>query len=243
MEAMQGLFITGTDTGVGKTAVLGALLCALRHAGRDAVPMKPVQTGGRCRRQGLVSPDLVFALAAAGLSPDGPEWRWMCPYIFSPACSPHLAAAQAGRTIRIARIIQAFRRLKTAHEIVLVEGAGGLLVPLNRRETMLDLMRALALPVVVAARPGLGTLNHTLLTLRELRRQGLRVLGVILVCTRPRRWGGIEQSNLETIQRLGQAPVHRLGYRPSLATMNRPPKKLPAQAVRQASRWLAAWRV
>jgi hypothetical protein len=156
---------------------------------------------------------------------------------------PMQAAAQAGRTIRIARIIQAFRRLKTAHEIVLVEGAGGLLVPLNRRETMLDLMRALALPVVVAARPGLGTLNHTLLTLRELRRQGLRVLGVILVCTRPRRWGGIEQSNLETIQRLGQAPVHRLGYRPSLATMNRPPKKLPAQAVRQASRWLAAWRV
>ncbi|MBU1694143.1 MAG: dethiobiotin synthase [Verrucomicrobia bacterium] len=240
---MQGLFITGTDTGVGKTAVLGALLCALRRAGRDAVPMKPVQTGGRRGRKGLTSPDLTLALAAAGLSPDASERRLMCPYLFAPACSPHLAAAQAGRVIRIAAILKAFHRLKTAHEIVLVEGAGGILVPLNRRETMLDLMKALALPVVVAARPGLGTLNHTLLTLRELRRQGLRVLGVILVCTRPGRRGWIEQSNLETIRRLGKTPVHYMGHLPALSHRNRPPERLPTQALREAARWLKLWHV
>ncbi|HOW97791.1 MAG TPA: dethiobiotin synthase [Kiritimatiellia bacterium] len=226
---MKGLFITGTDTGIGKTAVLAALLCALRRAGIDAAPMKPVQTGCRPSRRGLVSPDLERALRAAGLRPDAAEKSLMCPYPFRPACSPHLAAAQAGVRIRLSAIRKAFRRLSARHSYVLVEGAGGVLVPLNGNKTMLDLMRALALPVIVAARPGLGTLNHTLMTLRELRRAGLKILGVILVCARRAPWGAIERSNLETIRRLGRVPAHRLRYRRGPGA--------PGDAVR----WIKEW--
>ncbi|MBP7830706.1 MAG: dethiobiotin synthase [Kiritimatiellae bacterium] len=233
MGGMKGWFITGTDTGVGKTAVLAALLCALRRAGRDAAPMKPVQTGCRRTRGGLVPPDLETALRAAGFPPGAARDPRMCPYRFAPACSPHLAAARAGTRIRLSVILKAFRQLAREHSVILVEGAGGLLVPLNERETMLDLMKALALPVVVAARPGLGTLNHTLLTLRELRREGLRVGGVILVCTRPGRWGAIERDNMETLRRRGRVPVYRLSY-------GRGPPPSP-RMVREAEHWLKDW--
>jgi dethiobiotin synthetase len=102
---------------------------------------------------------------------------------------------------------------------------------------MLDLMKALALPVVVAARPGLGTLNHTLLTLRALRQQELRVLGVVLVSTRPGRWRAIEQSNLETIRRMGKVPVHRMAHR-----REQPGGRFSAKAIQDANAWIEAWR-
>lgn len=230
MGGMKGLFITGTDTGVGKTAVLAALLCALRRAGRDAVPMKPVQTGCRRTRRGLVPPDLESVLRSAGFPPGTSRDRRMCPYRFSPACSPHLAASRAGTRIRLSVIQKAFRQLAREHDTVLVEGAGGLLVPMNERETMLDLMKALALPVVVVARPGLGTLNHTLLTLAELCRAQLKVQAVILSCVRPGPWGAIERNNMETIRRRGRVRVHRLSYQHG-------PYPSP-RVLREASSWL-----
>ena len=229
MVGVKGLFIAGTDTGVGKTAVLAGLLRALRRAGLDAAPMKPVQTGCRPLHRGLVSPDLERAFRAAGFRPAAAERRLMCPYPFRPACSPHLAAARAGVRIRLSAIRKAFRRLSAQHSFVLVEGAGGILAPLNEKETMLDLMRALGLPVIVAARPGLGTLNHTLLTLRELRRAGLKLLAVVLVRTGRRPWGAIERSNQETIQYLGRVPVHRLDAKRGLPAPGAP------------ARWLNEW--
>ena len=204
---MQGVFVTGTDTGVGKTTLAASLLASARDQDLDAVYMKPVQTG--CARRGsqLVAPDLEFCLRAADLHPPKAELSSMCPYRFVPACSPHLAAARARRPIRIDVILTHFRKLQAAHDIVIVEGAGGVLVPLGPRTTMLDLMKALRLPLAIAARPGLGSINHPLLTLHELRRARLTILGVFFVHTTPDRNPAIERDNERTIARAADVPI------------------------------------
>jgi dethiobiotin synthase len=175
----RGFFITGTDTGVGKTVVTAGLLRALRHGGVDAVPVKPVQTG--CLRQGdaLLAPDLEFSLNAAGLTPDPDERALMAPYCYDPACSPHLAGRMAGEYPDCERIAACIDELMQRHDAVLVEGAGGIMVPLDESATMLDLMRNLGLPVILVARAGLGTINHSLLSVRVLRSAGLDVAGVV----------------------------------------------------------------
>lgn len=204
---MGGFFITGTDTGIGKTFVAAGLLAALRRLGVDAVPMKPVQTG--CVRRGgaLCAPDLETCLAVAGLVPSARERALMVPYAFRPACSPHLAAEQAGVRISLPRIGRAARALGATHACLIVEGAGGVLVPLNGRHIQVDLMRRLGLPVVLVARPGLGTINHVLLSLRALREAGLTVRGVVFNPTAPGRPGLIERDNVATVARLGRVTV------------------------------------
>lgn len=215
----QSIFITGTDTGVGKTVVSAALLSMLRSRGVDAVPMKPVQTGAKQADGRWCSPDLDFCLAMAGLQPGPVEYVRMAPCCFAQACSPHLAAAVAGRRIRLRRMATCFKELKARHAMVIVEGAGGVCVPLQGRQTMLDLMGALDLPVVVVARLGLGTINHTLLTLQGLRLAQARVLGMVFNATAPSRLGYIERENIKTIARLGTVRVlGRLQFVPDLAT-------------------------
>ncbi|MFH1969881.1 MAG: dethiobiotin synthase [Verrucomicrobiota bacterium] len=215
----QGVFITGTDTGVGKTVVCAALLSVLRSRGVDAVPMKPVQTGATRRNGRWYSPDLDFCLALAGLKPNPLEYARMAPCCFAKACSPHLAAAASGRRIGFRRINACLKALQARHAMVIVEGAGGVCVPIQGRQTMLDLMGALDLPVVVVARLGLGTINHTLLTINGLRRAQVRVLGVIFNATAPGRSGYIERDNIKTIARLGTVRVlGRLPFVPDLAT-------------------------
>ncbi|NQT87883.1 dethiobiotin synthase [bacterium] len=172
---IPGLFITGTDTDVGKTYAAAGLLRRLRERDVDAVPMKPVQTGA----VGGGVPDLDACLAAAGLAPDEAERSLMAPFCYEPACSPHLAGRMAGEYPSIPRIVECARGLETLHECVLAEGAGGVLAPLDEALTMLDLMCALDYPVLLVARAGLGTINHTLLSLRALRDAGVRVLGVV----------------------------------------------------------------
>ncbi|MCX6993818.1 MAG: dethiobiotin synthase [Kiritimatiellaeota bacterium] len=221
----QGIFITGTDTGVGKTFVSAALLSVLRSHGVDAVPMKPIQTGATRRNGRWCSPDLDFCLVRAGLQPNPLEYARMAPYCFAKACSPHLAAAVAGkpavdgRRIGFRRISACLRALQERHAMVIVEGAGGVCVPIQGRQTMLDLMVALDLPVVVVARLGLGTINHTLLTLHALRCSQVRVLGVVFNATAPGRSGDIERDNIKTIARLGTVRVlGRLPFFPDVAT-------------------------
>ena len=208
----KGIFVTGTDTGVGKTVVTAALVSLFRAGGIDAVPMKPVHTGCISTPHGWVVVDLEFCLNMANLEPQPAERKLMAPYCFQPACSPHLAAAQARETISISRIVHDFSALKANHELVIVEGAGGVLVPINGEETMLDVMVGLSLPVLLVARPWLGTINHTLLSLRELARAGVSVLGVILNDSLPCAWDEIVRDNRWTIERFGDAPV--LGHLP-----------------------------
>ena len=136
----EGVFISGTDTDAGKTVAAAAVLVSLRAAGIDAVPMKPVQTGAIEHGGPWRSPDLEFCLRMAELSPDAEELEEMVPFIFEPACSPHLAAAKARREISLERIVEAFHRLLRRHERVIVEGAGGLLAPITGDKTMIRKM-------------------------------------------------------------------------------------------------------
>lgn len=219
MKSRQaGIFVTGTDTGVGKTVVAAALLTLSRADGLDAVPMKSVQTG--CLRKGgrLVAHDLECCLRMAGLTASTAEKNLMAPYRFARACSPHLAASQAGRCIAISRIVGAFLKLQERHACVIVEGAGGILVPLNERQCMLDLMKILAIPVVLVARPGLGSINHALLSLGVLRQAGLSVAGVIFCATQKRKWGIIERDTMVSIARLGRVRI--LGRLPFISSWN-----------------------
>ena len=208
----KGIFVTGTDTGVGKTVVTAMLVSLFRAGGMDAVPMKPVHTGCLSTSHGWVVVDLEFCLSMANLKPAAAERKLMAPYCFQPACSPHLAAAQACEKISVSRIVHGFSVLKANHDLVIVEGAGGVLAPINGEETMLDVMVGLSLPVLLVARPWLGTINHTLLSLRELDRAGLPVLGVIFNDSRSCTWDEIVRDNRLTIERFGHARV--LGHLP-----------------------------
>lgn len=201
---MKGIFVTGTDTSMGKTVLTAALVAGLKQRGVDVVPMKPVQAGCDVRKDQMLAPDLEFCIAAGGLSPSEEEKALMCPYKLEPACSPRLAASMAKTEISLKTIRKAFDALSRKHQVVVAEGAGGVLAPINDSEFMLDIMKALGLPVLVAARPGLGTINHTLLSVRALRDAGLEIAGVVLVDAIGREWGAIEKDNVTTIGKLGK---------------------------------------
>ena len=168
-----GLFVTGTDTGVGKSLVACALARALRARGVDVGVMKPAETG-----VGPGGPLDARALreAAGALDP----LEEICPEAFVLPAAPAVAAQAEGRKVDLGRIRDAAARLRARHEFLLVEGAGGALVPLAAGVTMLDLAGELALPVLVVARGALGTINHTLLTLEALASRGIPLAGVVL---------------------------------------------------------------
>jgi dethiobiotin synthetase len=171
--ARTALFVTGTDTGVGKTVATAAIAWALAARGQRVAVLKPAQTGVAPGEPG----DAEFALAAAASGqPPGDA----CVYRYRAQAAPLVAARAEGDAVDPGRIVAAYERLRENYDAVLVEGAGGLLVPLADGWTMADLARVLALPVLVVARPGLGTLNHTLLTVEALRARGVELLGVVL---------------------------------------------------------------
>ncbi len=213
---MAGLFITGTGTDVGKSAVTATLLWYARQQGMDAVPMKPMQTGTEDHPQGL-APDFEFYKKVAAYSPDESELSLQVPYIYEPACSPHLAARMVGDSPDLNHIVDSARTLEDKHDLVLAEGAGGLLVPINETQTMRDLAIVLAYPVLVVAHAGLGTINHTLLTLEALKVVGLKIRGVVLCAPEPWDMGYIEEDNAKTIMQFGEVPVFgTLPYLPGL---------------------------
>jgi len=181
----NGLFIAGTNTGVGKTLVTAGILRHLRKQGLDIVPMKPVQTGGVLGAAGLSAPDLDFHLAAAGLTVTLEERALMSPYVYEPACSPHLAGRMAERCVNLDHCQACGEQLAEAHQGVLVEGAGGLMVPLNEEETQLGLVIQIGAPVLLVASIGLGTINHCLLTIETLREAEVPIAGVIFNATAP----------------------------------------------------------
>ncbi len=203
----RGIFITGTDTGIGKTLVAAGVLQAARSRGLDAVPMKPVQTGAVQSGENLVAQDLDLCLRVGGIDPDSYELELMCPYRYEPACSPHLAGRLAGRYPSIDHILLAADELSASHDAVIVEGAGGALVPLDEHDTMLDLMRRMGLPVLLVARAALGTINHTLLTLAALKASGVPVLGVVLNETEYSPSDMIREDNPKAIEQFGGVSV------------------------------------
>lgn len=171
-DAMSGYFVTGTDTGVGKTTVAVALITALAQEGYRVLGMKPVASGAEMTHEGLRSAD-AEALRRAGNVPAG--YGDVNPYLFAPATAPHLAARAAGVEICIDTILAHYQRLVTRARQVVVEGVGGWLVPLNARETTADLARALDLPVILVVGLRLGAINHALLTVESIAAHGCRL--------------------------------------------------------------------
>jgi dethiobiotin synthetase len=203
---MRGLFVTGTDTGVGKTVVAGSIVAALRARGERVAAYKPVVTG-------LDEPpapgwprDHELLAAAAGV-----DARAVAPHVFGPPVSPHLAAELAGVALDLEAMILAAgaAAAEAGAELLVAEGVGGLLVPLTAAHTVRDLAVALALPLVVAARPGLGTISHTLLTLEAARAAGLAVAGVVITPW-PDDPTVMVRSNRDTIAALGAVEVATL---------------------------------
>jgi dethiobiotin synthetase len=202
-----GLFITGTDTGVGKTTVGRALArLALRRA-RRPIPFKPVETG--CAAGDPADARLLWEAAGRPV-----RLGEVCPHPLALPVAPAAAAAAAGIRLDLDLLARNARALALAGDLLLVEGAGGLLVPYAGAETCADLIARLGLPVLLVARTALGTINHTALTVSELRRRGLALAGLVLVRTAAAP-GPQEASNADLIAAV--SGVHALGTLPYLA--------------------------
>jgi dethiobiotin synthetase len=199
---LRGLFVTGTDTGVGKTVLAAALAAALRADGVDVAAFKPAVTGLDEPEPDRPADHELLAAAA------GRPAAEVTPLRFGPAVSPHLAAELAGTVLDPAALVAAARGLRA--EVVVAEGVGGLLVPLTLGYTIRDLALDLGWPVVVAARPGLGTINHSLLTVEAARAGGLDVRAVVLTPW-PAHPSAMHRSNIKAIARLGAIEVATLG--------------------------------
>jgi dethiobiotin synthetase len=197
---LRGLFVTGTDTGAGKTAVAAAACAALRERGEAVAAWKPVVTGLDEPADPGWPHDHELLGAAAGMRPEE-----VSPLRFGPPVSPHLAAELAGTPIEPAALLATVPVRRT----VIAEGVGGLLVPITPGYLVRDLALALELPVAIAARPGLGTINHTLLTVEAARAVGLRVAGVVMTPW-PAKPSAIERSNRETVALLAGVEVATL---------------------------------
>ena len=196
------LFITGTGTDVGKTIITAGIAALAVHVGKRVAVIKPVQTGNSdfppdIREIRALSPDIL----------EIPEFSASA-YTFNLPASPHLAAAQEGTEVSMSGLLDFVEEVERSlsPDLLLIEGAGGVLVPLNQKETYIDFMCALGAPVLVVALAGLGTINHTLLTLDQLKRNEIEVPGVI-VNRYPENAGIIERDNVKTIENFSGVKV------------------------------------
>jgi dethiobiotin synthetase len=214
MKQGHALFVTGTDTGVGKTMVTGCLTALLAMYEFDTVPYKPVQSGGIRNGDTLIAEDVMFYQSIHSLPY---KQDTLCTYCMEPAVSPHLAARQTGTLIEPERIARRLESLRRKHDIVLVEGAGGLAVPLyeDKQEIYMtiDLIEHLRLPLLLVTHPGLGTINHTVLTIKYAQQRSIPVLGII-VNRMPKTPCEMERDNVRMMSQLTGVPV--LGTFPDL---------------------------
>jgi dethiobiotin synthetase len=200
--AFDGCFVTGTDTGVGKTLVSAALLHALARHHRRVVGMKPVAAGLIDHQGQWVSEDVLALRAASNVSVPAELDN---PVALPDAMAPHLAAERVGRTVTVAGLRTAHRALKEHADVVLVEGAGGWRVPVNDRETLADLARAIGVPVVLVVGMRLGCLNHALLTAEAIRADGLELAGWVANAIDPDM--PCREENIHTLRHWLPAPL------------------------------------
>ena len=201
----RGIFVTGTDTGVGKTVVACALVRGLREGGARVAVMKPVASGAFRTPEGLRNTDALALMEAAG--PERSDtYDEVNPYCFEPAISPHIAAREAGIDVDTSMIRQKYDRLSAGADWVVVEGAGGWYAPINEHQTMADLAWALSVPALLVVGLKLGCLNHAQLTRLGVESHGVRLAGWV-VSGIDRHMTRVE-ANLETLERLfGEPPL------------------------------------
>jgi len=209
----RGIFVTGTDTGVGKTVVACALVRGLREGGARVAVMKPVASGAYRTPEGLRNTDALALMEAAG--PERSDtYDEVNPYCFEPAISPHIAAREAGIDVDTSMIRQKYDRLSAGADWVVVEGAGGWYAPINEHQTMADLAWALSVPALLVVGLKLGCLNHAQLTRLGVESHGVRLAGWV-VSGIDRHMTRVE-ANLETLERLfGEPPLAVVPHLPA----------------------------
>lgn len=223
LPKLCGLFVTGTDTGVGKTLIAGGIARVLRESGVSVEVFKPVASGCRRTREGLVSSDAEFLAACADSRRTLAE---ITPVRYAAPLSPNVAAQREHRPVDLKAIFEQYRRLADAADVVVVEGVGGLLCPLSDDFWVIHLARMMQLPLVVVARAGLGTINHTLLTIQVARSAGLEVAGVVVNRYRvePPRGAAppAEASPSQPIQATSAQPASQTGADEDLSMLTNP---------------------
>jgi dethiobiotin synthetase len=214
---VKGVFVTGTDTGVGKTWIAAGLTAVLRRWGLAACYFKPVQSGCPEENGQLVPTDARFAKELAGL--DEPL-ELLTPITLRLPLAPGVAAAREGVAVDLDRIAQARKELAERYDLLVTEGAGGLYVPLTDTNFLVvDMARWLRLPLIVVARAGLGTINHTALTVKAAQQAGVPVAGVV-INRYPERPSLAEETNPEVIAALTDTPI--LGKVPEISQLSTP---------------------
>jgi len=206
---VKGFFITGTDTGVGKTIITAALIKAAHILGFSACGMKPIETG--CRRtenkegnNSLIPSDGTFLREITGT---GESIDLITPIRFENPLAPLPASEIEDKPIDLDKIKTAYKELSNRYDVIIAEGIGGLLVPILRDYFVVDLARDFGLPLIIVSRPGIGAINHTMLSVRYAIKEGLTVAGIIINYCQPPEGTLAEDTNPEIIRRLSPVPV------------------------------------
>lgn len=198
----KGIFIIGTDTDVGKTFVTGGLTYKLKTSGYDVIPFKPIQSGGILEEESLIAPDIKYIKKICDIKNNYSEMNTYC---LKEEVSPHLAAKMENLKISKEKIIEHYNDLINKYDYVIVEGAGGIVVPLiDDSYFVYDLIKDLNIPVVIVARAGVGTINHTILTNEFLKVNNIYAKGIII-----NKYNGefYENDNIEVIEKLTNLKV------------------------------------
>ncbi len=210
---LKGFFITGTDTGVGKTVISAGLVYFLNNLGYRTGAMKPIESGCKIQRfkglktnqaNTLIPHDGMFLKKIAGMED---SIDLITPIRFKEPLAPFAASKIEGKTINIRRIKSAFSKLSKKYELLIVEGIGGLLVPIKKNYYVLDLAKYIGLPLIVVARPSLGTLNHTMLTVNYAIKEGLQIAGIIINHNKPAENTIAEETNPDILKQISPVPI------------------------------------
>ena len=221
MNSSLSFFVTGTDTEVGKTLVSGALILKLREQNKQVVGFKPVVAGTYLDTNGkLLNEDLETLRIASHLSP---EELNLCPYVLDPPAAPHIAAAQLGMQLDLTTIIKSYELISAYAESVVVEGAGGFLIPLNTTEDLSDFAVQINLPIILVVGMRLGCINHALLTVKAIESRKLKIAGWIANSLSTKM--DLLEDNIQALQTRIHAPF--LGLIPTLPSELEKPNNAP----------------
>ena len=217
---IPGLFVTGTDTGVGKTIIAAALADYFRYRGRSVAVLKPIATGCENRREGLVSEDAEWLASAADTSH---PLDLVCPVRYAEPLAPAVAARRANQPVDWAAVQRSIDLMSKDADLMIVEGVGGAMVPLDERTIAQDLAVQLQIPAIVVAKPGLGTINHTALTVASLARANVPIAGIVINQYPAESASVAEETNPHEIERLTRVPVLAIVPQEKLSPPTLPP--------------------
>ncbi|MFC1566439.1 dethiobiotin synthase [bacterium] len=212
---MNSIFVTGTDTGSGKTIVTGLLAKYLADQGLKIITQKWIQTGSKGFPE-----DITVHLRLMGKSKSDVKnlLKYINPYCFKFPASPHLSAKLEGKKINLKKIIDSYNHLKQSFDSIIVEGLGGALVPYNNKNMVIEITKKLKIPAIIVAKNQLGCINHTLITIEALKKRNINILGIIFNDHNPKKKDIVKDDNMKIIQKLSK--VQYLGSLPWTSNIN-----------------------